>query len=35
MNQTFSSIEKLTEMSNPPTPLTWEQKDIQSPSPGV
>lgn len=34
-NQTSSSVEKLTEISNPPTPLTWEQKDTESPSPGV
>lgn len=30
MNQTSSSVEELTEMSNPPTLLTWEQKDIES-----
>lgn len=32
MNQTLNTVEKLIEMSN--APLTWEKKDMQSPSRG-
>lgn len=35
IHQTPSAAEKLIEVSNHPTPLTWEQSDIQSPSPGA
>jgi len=35
MNQTSASVEKLIEMINPPTPLTWELKDIESFTGGV
>lgn len=34
VNQILNTVEKLIEMSNASIPLTWEKKDIQSPSRG-